>query len=214
MGEMGSLLSLMIQGRKIEFRFGGVRLFLPGSYKALASFSTRDVDRWVSTIQPRYLFARQPTPDLRFNQKPFDVPSDDASLYLRFRRRANTSFKLHPLETCVNGTSRYLSTMRRLSIMNNGRTGQVLSRHFTVSSSPHLLIIKISTARGMTLFVKWIERRDKVESKMRWILRINSILFFFFFRFNEWFLILFVFKGIYYSFLNREKRSSSLYLLN
>lgn len=71
---MGSLLSLMIQGRKIEFRFGGVRLFLPGSYKALASFSTRDVDRWVSTIQPRYLFARQPTPDLRFNQKPFDVP--------------------------------------------------------------------------------------------------------------------------------------------
>lgn len=163
---------------------------------------------------PRYLFARQPTPDLRFNQKPFDVPSDDASLYLRFRRRANTSFKLHPLETCVNGTSRYLSTMRRLSIMNNGRTGQVLSRHFTVSSSPHLLIIKISTARGMTLFVKWIERRDKVESKMRWILRINSILFFFFFRFNEWFLILFVFKGIYYSFLNREKRSSSLYLLN
>ena len=104
MGEMGSLLSLMIQGRKIEFRFGGVRLFLPGSYKALASFSTRDVDRWVSTIQPRYLFARQPTPDLRFNQKPFDVPSDDASLYLRFRRRANTSFKLHPLETRVNGT--------------------------------------------------------------------------------------------------------------
>lgn len=62
---------------------------------------------------------------------------------------------------------RYLSTMRRLSIMNNGRTGQVLSRHFTVSSSPHLLIIKISTTRGMTLFVKWIERRDKVESKTR-----------------------------------------------
>lgn len=204
MGEMGSLLSLMIQGRKIEFRFGGVRLFLPGSYKALASFSTRDVDRWVSTIQPRYLFARQPTPDLRFNQKPFDVPSDDASLYLRFRRRANTSFKLHPLETCVNGTSRYLSTMRRLSIMNNGRTGQVLSRHFTVSSSPHLLIIKISTARGMTLFVKWIERRDKVESKTRWI--FNFIFFFFFFTFNEWFLILFVFKRILLLFFkSREK---------
>lgn len=204
MGEMGSLLSLMIQGRKIEFRFGGVRLFLPGSYKALASFSTRDVDRWVSTIQPRYLFARQPTPDLRFNQKPFDVPSDDASLYLRFRRRANTSFKLHPLETCVNGTSRYLSTMRRLSIMNNGRTGQVLSRHFTVSSSPHLLIIKISTTRGMTLFVKWIERRDKVESKTRWI--FNFIFFFFFFRFNEWFLILFVFKRILLLFFkSREK---------
>lgn len=127
MGEMGSLLSLMIQGRKIEFRFGGVRLFLPGSYKALASFSTRDVDRWVSTIQPRYLFARQPTPDLRFNQKPFDVPSDDASLYLRFRRRANTSFKLHPLETCVNGTSRYLSTMRRLSIMKNGRRASFIA---------------------------------------------------------------------------------------
>lgn len=204
MGEMGSLLSLMIQGRKIEFRFGGVRLFLPGSYKALASFSTRDVDRWVSTIQPRYLFARQPTPDLRFNQKPFDVPSDDASLYLRFRRRANTSFKLHPLETCVNGTSRYLSTMRRLSIMNNGRTGQVLSRHFTVSSSPHLLIIKISTTRGMTLFVKWIERRDKVESKTRWI--FNFIFFFFFFTFNEWFLILFVFKRILLLFFkSREK---------
>lgn len=204
MGEMGSLLSLMIQGRKIEFRFGGVRLFLPGSYKALASFSTRDVDRWVSTIQPRYLFARQPTPDLRFNQKPFDVPSDDASLYLRFRRRANTSFKLHPLETCVNSTSRYLSTMRRLSIMNNGRTGQVLSRHFTVSSSPHLLIIKISTTRGMTLFVKWIERRDKVESKTRWI--FNFIFFFFFFTFNEWFLILFVFKRILLLFFkSREK---------
>lgn len=99
---------------------------------------------------------------------------------------------------------RYLSTMRRLSIMNNGRTGQVLSRHFTVSSSPHLLIIKISTTRGMTLFVKWIERRDKVESKTRWI--FNFIFFFFFFTFNEWFLILFVFKRILLLFFkSREK---------
>lgn len=103
---------------------------------------------------------------------------------------------------------RYLSTMRRLSIMNNGRTGQVLSRHFTVSSSPHLLIIKISTTRGMTLFVKWIERRDKVESKMRWILRINSILFFsfFFLGLMNGFLFYLFLKGYYYSFLNREKR--------
>lgn len=108
-----------------------------------------------------------PSTDTRSSIQSETFRRTHASLYLRFRRRTNTSFKLHPLETCVNGTSRYLSTMRRLSIMNNGRTGQVLSRHFTVSSSPHLLIIKISTTRGMTLFVKWIERRDKVESKTR-----------------------------------------------
>lgn len=178
MGEMGSLLSLMIQGRKIEFRFGGVRLFLPGSYKALASFSTRDVDRWVSTIH-------HPDISLPVNRHQIFDSIRNLSTYPCFSVSTIPEKDQYFLQIApprnVCKRHRYLSTMRRLSIMNNGRTGQVLSRHFTVSSSPHLLIIKISTARGMTLFVKWIERRDKVESKMRWILRINSILFFSFF---------------------------------
>lgn len=161
---MGSLLSLMIQGRKIEFRFGGVRLFLPGSYKALASFSTRDVDRWVSTIH-------HPDISLPVNRHQIFDSIRNLSTYPCFSVSTIPEKDQYFLQIApprnVCKRHRYLSTMRRLSIMNNGRTGQVLSRHFTVSSSPHLLIIKISTTRGMTLFVKWIERRDKVESKMR-----------------------------------------------
>lgn len=45
------------------------------------------------SIHPRYLFGRQPTPDLRFNQKPFGIPSRHCCSYLRFQRerRADAS---------------------------------------------------------------------------------------------------------------------------
>lgn len=68
-----------------------------------------------------------PSTDTRSSIQSETFRRTHASLYLRFRRRTNTSFKLHPLETCVNSTSRYLSTMRRLSIMKNGRRASFIA---------------------------------------------------------------------------------------
>lgn len=124
MGEMGSLLSLMIQGRKIEFRFGGVRLFLPGSYKALASFSTRDVDRWVSTIH-------HPDISLPVNRHQIFDSIRNLSTYPCFSvstipEKDQYFLQIAPPRNACK-RHRYLSTMRRLSIMNNGRRASFIA---------------------------------------------------------------------------------------
>lgn len=124
MGEMGSLLSLMIQGRKIEFRFGGVRLFLPGSYKALASFSTRDVDRWVSTIH-------HPDISLPVNRHQIFDSIRNLSTYPCFSVSTIPEKDQYFLQIApprnVCKRHRYLSTMRRLSIMKNGRRASFIA---------------------------------------------------------------------------------------
>ena len=121
---MGSLLSLMIQGRKIEFRFGGVRLFLPGSYKALASFSTRDVDRWVSTIH-------HPDISLPVNRHQIFDSIRNLSTYPCFSvstipEKGQYFLQIAPPRN-VCKRHRYLSTMRRLSIMKNGRRASFIA---------------------------------------------------------------------------------------
>lgn len=121
---MGSLLSLMIQGRKIEFRFGGVRLFLPGSYKALASFSTRDVDRWVSTIH-------HPDISLPVNRHQIFDSIRNLSTYPCFSVSTIPEKDQYFLQIApprnVCKRHRYLSTMRRLSIMKNGRRASFIA---------------------------------------------------------------------------------------
>ena len=52
------------------------------------------------SIQPRYLFGRQPTPDLRFNQKPFGIPSLLFISRIPEGEKGRCSFKLHIVGTC------------------------------------------------------------------------------------------------------------------
>lgn len=79
--------------------------------------------------------------------------------------------------------------------MNNGRRASFIAPFWRLLVSTFVNNKNFYDARDDVIwqaFVKWIERRDKVESNKISFTLANQFNFIFFF--NEWFLILFVFK--------------------
>lgn len=98
MGEIGSLLSLIIQGRKIEF--DSVAFDYSYVVQSWHAFQRKMSIDELSPFNPDISLPVNQTPDLRFNQKPFDVPSHASHIYDSRGREGPILLQIAPLETC------------------------------------------------------------------------------------------------------------------